>query len=82
MLRDLIRTLRMRHFIKKERKETGKCQNCNKVKKCDDWCWGPSIHTILWLGIKHPRPKVWKFLRHALRQNLKWSGVEKWHRYE
>lgn len=82
MLKDIWRVHRMRKIIKKERKETGRCESCGKHKKCERWCWGPSFPQYIWVMIKYPRPRLIKWMCHNFKGEYHWAGVEPWRRYE
>lgn len=88
MIKDYFRVLKMRRVIRKERRYDGRCHNCGHKKECPLWCWGPKIRVYIWIWIKtrfknkatrkaHSLSFIFDFYKHE----LKWAGVESWHRY-
>lgn len=81
MIKDRYRVFRMRCIIRRDRRRTGRCGNCNKVKTCAPWCWGPKLRIYLWIIIKNHNRNVTSFAMHSFKREMKWAGTESWHRY-
>lgn len=81
MLKRIIELIKYRFWNRLDRRRKGRCSNCGGRKKCADWCWGPKIRTYIWTCIKYPRIAIFKAAWRFYKDELKWFGVEPWHRY-
>jgi hypothetical protein len=75
---------RMRGAIKTERQQSGRCKSCGQPVECEAWCWGPKAWQFITVFVN---AKPWPLHTAAIsfwriyRNELRWAGVEPWHRY-
>lgn len=80
-LRDVKTLRKMRRVIRNERTAEGYCMTCGGRAECQKWCWGPRLWPWVRTALRSD-VRLLRLLMRWYRFELRWAGVEPWHRYE